>query len=328
MRKATIMCWAGHSNFGDELILEGAKQLFKNWDITIMSSDNKGAYPLIDFNEVNKCDLFVLGGGELIMKSCLFMNLPNLFDKIGSSRFSSYYRLTPFGRYSWIHKVHIPKVILGCGVNAKDASELSMWTVNGLQQFDYIGLRDNISVNILRSFPQLRNKVYLSYDLSFALKSIDLLKDKENYAIVIPTDRFSFGDRGVKENNVAKKSLSWLKEKLVGFNKVYFLAFGEQDNNDYETCKTLSSCVGNSEILNYNDLSLPKVSNLFSKTSKVFPYRLHGLIFSYIAGVPYEFYPYHWKLQRVYDTIKNLSFKEIQIKQKELFTEMLQEVID
>jgi hypothetical protein len=233
--KVAVLGWYGHGNFGDELILEGLRTLFRDWQVYVFSSDGTGAYPMINFAEVNKCDLFVLGGGELIGTKFLWMPNPCRFKP--HTKTYRLYAHTPFSRKSWITRVKTPKVILGCGVDAEDKSELKENVIRDLEQFDYIGLRDQASVDILQSFPQLENKVHLFYDLVFAINA---------------------------EPNV-----------------IAYLA-------------------------------------------KVFPLKLHGLILSHMANVPYKFDPYHRKVKRVHDTIANLTTEEIRQQQKERFSEMLE----
>jgi polysaccharide pyruvyl transferase WcaK-like protein len=164
--KVAVLGWYGHGNFGDELILEGLRILFRDWQIRVYSSDDTGAYPMIEFDAVNKCDLFVLGGGELIGSKHLWMPAPCRFKP--HTKLYRLYCHTPFSRRSWINRINIPKVILGCGVDAEKA-ELEANVIRDLEQFDYIGLRDNAAVSILRSFPQLESKTHLFYDLAFAI---------------------------------------------------------------------------------------------------------------------------------------------------------------
>ena len=64
-------------------------------------------------------------------------------------------------------KIKIPKIILGCGVNAISPNELSPNVIQDLEQFSYIGLRDNTSLNILKAIPRLKGKVDLFHDLAF-----------------------------------------------------------------------------------------------------------------------------------------------------------------
>ena len=117
MPTVAVLCWAGHQNIGDDLILEGLKQLFKGWKVVVFSNDAKGFYPIINFDQVNKCDLFVLGGGELIMKSCLFSQMPNVFDyKYHSKGLSFLYKHLYLDKL-WLYKIKIPKIILGININ-------------------------------------------------------------------------------------------------------------------------------------------------------------------------------------------------------------------
>lgn len=166
-KTVAVLNWAGHSNFGDELILEGLRQLFKDWQLQVYSSDDAGAYPMIDFDEVNQRNLFVLGGGELINKHFLWMPYPCSLKV--HSRLYRLYAHTPFARKSWIKQITIPKVILGCGVDVAGPEDLDGNVVRDLEQFQYIGLRDKVAVEILQSFPMLKAKVHLFYDLAFAI---------------------------------------------------------------------------------------------------------------------------------------------------------------
>lgn len=321
-KTVAILNWAGHGNFGDELMLEGLRQLFKEWQLVVMSSDEVGAYPLIDFDVVNDCDLFVLGGGELIGTDFLFMPSPSrVHFKIPSCAHRLYVH-TPFGHSAWTHHIKIPKVILGCGVNAENASQLKPNVIKDLEQFDYIGLRDNVAVDILSSIPQLKSKVDLFYDLAFAVNTNGSWQHSKDMAVVIPTDRFTYGDKGVRQRCIAMHSCHWLEKKLKPYDKAVFLAFGEKDNNDYETCRLLATYANNSQILNATQVGSTEVLNLIGEATVTFPYRLHGLILSFMTGTKYEFYPYHWKLQRVHDTILGLDLEEIQQKQRTLKTWM------
>lgn len=234
MRKLATLGWYGHGNFGDELILEGLRTLFNNWQVNVYTSDFSSAYPFIDFDLVNKCDLFVLGGGELISPNHLFLPSKSLYRfKVRSVPYRLYSR-TPWAFPAWVHRVRIPKVVLGCGV---DGVHVDSNVVDELEQFSFIGLRDNVAVQILKSHPRLASKVRLFHDLVFA---VDM---------------------------------------------------------DLNVCRFLA---------------------------KAFPCKLHGLILSYLAGVPYTFPFYHSKVQRVRDTITGLSVEEIRFQQRACFDEMLE----
>jgi polysaccharide pyruvyl transferase WcaK-like protein len=308
-KKLAVLGYYGHGNFGDELMLEGLRRLFKDWEITVMSDNYRSSFPKLNLDVVNECDLFVLGGGELVNSDRLFSS-----DLYG------------FLRSSWVKRIRIPKVILGCGVNAENACQLKPSVISDLEQFSFIGLRDNASVNILKKIPRLADKVRLFHDLSFAVEIKGCNGDsKTGWAVVIPTDRkTSKHDSGIQNFNLAGKSQYWLREKLKPYSSVVFLAFGEQDNDDFETCRLLSSCVSGDVLrLRAKELSLEKILGLLSGCAVVFPYRLHGLILSFIAGSKFEVYPYHRKIWRVHDTIRGHSLSEIRGQQMACFAEML-----
>jgi len=328
-RKVAILGWYGHKNFGDEIMLKGLHNLFHDWKIVPMSNTNTATVSAINFKEVNKCDLFVLGSGELINSNRLFIHTPSFCGvKIPRLAHRLMNRTNMFNNISWVHKIKIPKVVLGCGVNVEAVSDLKKEVVSELEQFDYIGLRDQASVELLKSKVTLKNKVHLFYDLAFALRCNPtcIIQECKKMAVVIPTDRFTFSDRGVRQNQIALKSIGWLKQKLVGFDKTVFLPFGQEDNDDYTTCQYLSKATKNSEVVSPENICFQTVIDYLASCEMVFSYRLHGLILSFILGKRYEFYRYHWKLSRVHETIKKLAPDEIMEHQQQEFKSMLRTV--
>jgi len=189
----------------------------------------------MDFDQVNECDLFVLGGGELISPDHLFLPSKSLFKFKYRSNLYRIYSHTPFAFPRWVHKIKIPKVVLGCGVNG---DHVNSQVVEELEQFSYIGLRDSVAVEILKKHLRLADKVHLFFDLAFALN--------------MSTDTRRF-------------------------------------------------------------------------LAKVFPFKLHGLILTHMAGINYTFPFYHPKVQRVYDTIQGLTVEEIREKQRASFNEIMSE---
>jgi len=303
LKKLAILGWLGHKNFGDELFIQAYNELFKGWEINVYSDSPKAAYPLIDFDEVNKCDLFALGGGELINMDRLFIS------------------------GSWAPKISIPKIILGCGVNAEKYSQISMTVLRELESYKFIGLRDYQSVNILSENSQLQRKVGLFHDLAFSIdtSAIQRKTPEERIAVVIPTDRFSNkSDKGIKQYHLADKSLKWLKHSAFYFDRVVFLAFGEEDNSDYDTCLKLSKHVPNKSTI-ISDCGKNKALMLeaIANATSVYTYRLHGLILAKIFEKPYAFYPYHWKLGRMNQTLNGCSPELIGLWQREYLAKVL-----
>ena len=320
-RKVAVLGWYGHHNFGDELLLEGLRNLFKGWGVFPMTSNVTQNVPVANIEEINKCDLFVLGGGELIETDKLFVSNYNFYSSKVSRLFHK--TVNRLGM-SWVRKIKVPKVILGCGVNAENMDVLDTSVIEALKQFDYIGLRDSTSVEMLKGISSLADKVHLFHDLAF---SVTFKKPKicsGGFAVVIPTDRFtSKCDRGIRQTLLSIKSKDWLKKRLFDWSKAVFVPFGQEDNDDYETCRLLSSCAGNSEIVNPKDVTLQNVVDLVAHANVVFSYRLHGLILAFMLRKKFEFYPYHWKLSRIYKTIKTLSVTKIVETQRIEYRKML-----
>jgi polysaccharide pyruvyl transferase WcaK-like protein len=298
-RKVAVLGWYGHNNLGDTLILQGICRLFVNSQITPISA--------LNIQEINECDLLVLGGGELIPEWLYIRQSPRFVRGLAN-------RL--LRKSSWINKIEIPKIILGCGI---DGTTVTGQDVNVLEQFAYIGLRDQKAFTILKSHKQLEDKVHLFYDCAFSANlPISEVKSAKNVAVVIPTDR---------QNQIASKSIRWLKHNLSSFDKTVFLPFGGDDNNDYKTCQLLSKCTENPEIIPFEKINHKTVINYMLLGDKIFPYRLHGIILAYMLGKPYEYYPYHKKLTRNHETIRTLSPDRIKLEQRREFEAMLSQLL-
>lgn len=302
--KVAVLGWYGHDNLGDNLILEGLRSLFYGWQVMPMTNEQPSTYLTVDIKQINSCGLFVLGGGELISPDRLFVYNPTIPRLIRSGMKRARLNIT-----SWIKKVKVPKIILGCGVEAETVGELTKSLIGELEQFEHIGLRDNKSVELLKQIPSLEDKVSLVYDLAYALQfNPKTYINKSKTAIVIPTDR---------QNSITRKSEKWLKKHLHPFKKTVFLPFGTQDNNDQLTCHWLAHHTNNPEIIQHNNLNTNNIADYIANCDKVFSYRLHGMILAHILGKPFKYYPYHRKLDRVYETIKNVSPNKIKQTQQQ-----------
>ena len=274
-KKAAVLGWYGHNSFGDDLILEGIRAQYSDWQIVPMSH--------LNIKEINNCDLLILGGGELIPDWLYIRQLPRFVRGLSKKLFK---------RCSWVNKIEVPKIVLGCGVDAEQVTEE---TVSALEQFNSIGLRDKTSVELLKKHKRLEHKTYLSYDMAFNLKpTIKQVTVDKDLVVVIPTDR---------NNSIAYKSVDWLINELKSYKKVVFLAFGTEDNNDYRTCELLSKYTKKCVIIRYNQLTLNKVVDIMLWANKIVSYRLHGMLLAHMLGKPYSFYPYHPKLTKNYETL-------------------------
>ena len=315
MQTVATLGYYGMGNFGDDLILDGLRQLFKGWEVQVYSTCTGGAYPTLDFEKINKCDLFIVGGGELIHKDCLAQPTPCRFKFKNHSLAYKLYNRTFLAHLPYLKQVKTRKVMLGCGV---DATTLNRNVLADLEQFNFIGLRDNASVEILKQYPKLVDKTRLFYDLAFQLTPPKSAK-KSDYAAVIPTHR---------EGLELEASKAWLQENAAGYKTAWLIPFGKIDNDDYTTARVLSpslSLAGVSErsFMLPSQVNFNEVCKVMSGAKEVFTYRLHGLILAHMLGVPCRFYPYHPKLNRVHETLAGLSVDTVRVEQLKMMEEII-----
>lgn len=307
-KKLAVLNWAGNGNLGDELFNDAYKELFPNWDIHFFSNSTCARLPMIDFDVVNECDLFALGGGELINSDRLFI--------------PSY----------WANKIkpEIPKIILGCGVNAKNIRQIKLNVLQELSNFCYIGLRDSCSVRLLSLDAVLRQRIGLFYDLVFSCDVSDIhpKESVERVTVVVPTDRLTNKyDKGINQCNLVKKSLKWLKNRISFYDKVVFLAFGSEDNDDHKTCLELSKFMPNaSSIISDCYKNKKLMLEAIASAGCVCSYRLHGLILAKMFDKHCAYYPYHWKLGRVADTLMGCDSSAISVWQRKCLSNVLEEL--
>lgn len=307
-KTVSILGWLGHSNFGDELILEGFRELFKNWNIQVYSNEPNPFYPVLDFDAVNRGDLFVLGGGELINRDRLF--LPGY----------------------WSGRIIVPKIILGCGVNADKYNQLSQRTIQELEGYSFIGLRDRTAVELLQEHDVLRKRAGLFYDAAFSVKfePIRVGVFSERTLVVVPTNRFSDkADKGILKFNIVKDAAKQIKQTEWIYNKIIFLAFGKEDNDDYQICLELAKYFPNkSSVINDFIVNRQQMLEAIAGATYIYSFRLHGYIIAKILGVPCGFYPYHHKLQRVADTLLGCEPSLIRSWQREYLNLILNQVME
>lgn len=305
MPKVAVLGYYGYGNFGDdEAVLGGLKQLFMNWDIEVYAATSESRFPVFNYDAVNSCDLFVLGGGNLIWGDRLFFYSPLVrYSFIPAAVHRRF-------RFGWSKKIRVPKAVLGCGL---DTAKLSFEVLRELYNFDYIGVRDTFSFNALSSYPF---NCGLCYDLALANKIECSPKKFGDVAVVVPTDRVGL--------DAVSKSGVWLKEQLANFRSAVFVPFGKVDNDDYKTCRCLADICGKDNVVLRGPVSFGKMVTLLSSCGAVVAYRLHSLILAYMVGAKYSFYPYHKKLTYVHETLAEKSLAEIKDKQRGEFRKVLE----
>ena len=280
MVKISILGWYNHHNLGDEAMLEGLKYILdKKWinGFDVMN----GTEPLPEIiSRINKSDYFILGGGELIHYDKLYL---------------------PFKH--WIKQVEVPKMVYGCGVTSE---KLQSHVVDDLKSFGNMYVRDKVSQSILEDY-NIPVELCLDPSISLINKYNIRAKPFKGLAVIIPTDRKDDkSDAGIIKTNIIQETKQQLKQDLMKENikEVILLPFGEEDNNDYESCKVLSKYL--EKDFNCVILDKPPVKQalkIISIAEKVYSYRLHGCIFSIALNIPLMVFAYHIKILRMLKTL-------------------------
>lgn len=311
MLKAAILGYYGYGNFGDDiLMLEGLKTLFKGWDLQVYAATTESKYPVFNLEEVNKCNLIVIGGGELVHRDRLFF-YSSLVKHTSIPAFL--HRWFSFG---WTGGLKVPKVVLGCGLESKDGYVTGS-VYSDLYSSRFIGLRDVWSLEKLKA-TTLRNVGFFP-DLSYALPlKRSTSKIQRDLAVVIPTNR-SYLD-------TVNDSRKWLVYTLAKYREVVFIPFGSKDNDDYITCLQLSTSFKNSTVIEPKDVTLPLVIDYLSKCDLSVSYRLHGVLLSHILGVKSKVWCYHPKINHMLNTIKNNSVESLRNQQQKMFKQVLESI--
>ena len=213
---------------------------------------------------------------------------------------------------SYAGAVGIAQFMPNSFIYAESYNEIKTKVVKDLKSFDSIGLRDFTSCEILKSNNELKDKVYFSGDPSIILSEKYQIswKPKGKRIAIIPTERYKkslYCDSGILFTNIIEKTKNQLRDKIIEEEpeEIICIPFGQDDNNDLKTCKKLENFLGKIKIV---DLQSPlDALKILSECSKVYTYRLHGLLLSYSLGVPCECFYYHRKTKRVEDTLKMIS---------------------
>ncbi len=265
-------------------MLEGIQYLFPNDTFDVLSDSN--TVPDI-VKAANDSDLFMLGGGELIRENEIFLRKPH-----------------------WDREITVPKVVFGCGVNSPN-QHLSSEVEESLKTWQYIGLRDEASYQAL--LPRLPN-VHLCLDPSIILTEKRQIRSiLENYAVIIPTERKSRQyDPGINSTSIFEDTLPALKADLSKeqFDRVHILDFRGDDNDDAATCQRLMDDFAHLNGHIYVSGSPLEALWSMALCRKAYTYRLHGMIFAWMLGMPFKPFLYHSKIQRVYETLAAFTLKQ------------------
>uniref|UniRef100_A0A6M3JQN9 Putative polysaccharide pyruvyl transferase family protein n=1 Tax=viral metagenome TaxID=1070528 RepID=A0A6M3JQN9_9ZZZZ len=276
--RIALLGWYCHGNLGDEAMLEGFKLLLSNHHVTAYNDYS------VDLRGINQSDLFILGGGELINTTRLFLPIEH-----------------------WIRKVSVPRIIFSCGVNAENYDQLEPHVKQDLECFQYIGVRDRAAYDMLKASP-LSDRVHLTLDTSLLLQP-PKHTSTSGLATIIPTDRkHKEYDAGILATNITQTVASRLAVDLKrhGITEANLLAFGGDDNDDFETCRQIAPHLNiPTKIIKPNNPT--EAMQYLAQSEVAYTHRLHGMLLAYLTQTPFLCYGYHRKVKRMFDTLNLLE---------------------
>ncbi|MBI4708240.1 MAG: polysaccharide pyruvyl transferase family protein [Candidatus Omnitrophica bacterium] len=275
--KIAILSCAHTGNFGDDIIFEGVLRILsamfpKGGKVSHFLRINKG-----NIDEINKHDLLVIGGGELLSNSDILeqitsneINIPYMFLCVGIGREED---IKPY-----LHKI-----------------KPLFWSVRsyeGVNIVKRLGI-ENVCFQDDPIFWCLTDKKEKNNSIAVCLKAIHKNNEWIN-EFVIELDKII--SDGVKVSLVALGN----KER----NKINYC--GEEifisDCNDYTLAHQINILLKNSiPVICYKDNPI-EFLNILASFKGIVSERLHGALAAYHAGIDFKSIPYHNKVNKFLNT--------------------------
>ncbi len=331
--KIMISGYYGFNNTGDEAILKSMVGAFKEKipqiKITVLSQSplqTSQTYHVKAINrlhliEIMRClrdaNLFISGGGGLLQ------------DSTGKGWSILYY----LGLILAAKIVKVPVMIYAQGigpVNRQVNKKIIKWILN---KVDLITVRDNPSKELLENLGVVKPSIYVNSDPVFLLKKKNINHTIDNYPYI--QELINSGDRPLIGVSVRKYKSNGLDSKRIFAQaadylienyqaKIIFLPF-KFDEDVYISEEILSLMKNKAEVLRIR-LEPEELLSVLSRLSFVLGVRLHSIIFSSMANIPFIAFNYDPKVKYFVEDLglsellleidKDISLKSIQKKIK------------
>ncbi|HZK40473.1 MAG TPA: polysaccharide pyruvyl transferase CsaB [Atribacterota bacterium] len=329
--KIMISGYYGFNNTGDEAILKSMVGAFKKKipqiKITVLSRSplqTSQTYQVKAINRLNlidimlclrDTDLFISGGGGLLQ------------DSTGKGWSILYY----LGLILVAKIVKVPVMIYAQGigpVNKQINKKLIKWILN---KVDLITVRDNPSKELLENLGVMRPSIYVNSDPVFLLNRKNLNSVIDSYPFIqemINSDNrplIGVSVREYKGNGLdSKRIFAQAADYLIENYKAKIIFFPFKFDEDVHTSEEILSLMKNkAEVLKIK-LRPEELLSVLSRLSLVVGVRLHSIIFSSMANIPFIAFNYDPKVKYfvedlglsevLLETGKGISLKNIQKK--------------
>ena len=326
-----ISGYYGFNNTGDEAILKSMVGAFKKKipqiKITVLSHSplqTSRIYQVKAINRLNlisimfylrNANLFISGGGGLLQ------------DSTGKGWSILYY----LGLILVAKILKVPVMIYAQGIGPikKKINKLLMrWILN---KVDLITVRDNHSKKLLNNLGVSKPSIYVNSDPVFLLKKKNIKHTIDNYYYIqellnsnnrplIGISVREYKSNGLDPERIFAQTADYLIENYKA--KVIFFPF-KHDEDVHISEKILSLMKNKAEIFK-TKLEPEELLSVLSRLSLVVGVRLHSIIFSSMANIPFIAFNYDPKVKYFVEDLglselllekdKDISFKNIQEK--------------
>jgi len=302
--KIMISGYYGFNNTGDEAILKSMVGAFKEKipqiKITVLSQSplqTSQSYQVKAINRLHLIDimrclrdtnLFISGGGGLLQ------------DSTGKGWSILYY----LGLILAAKIVKVPVMIYAQGigpVNKQINKKLVKWILN---KVDLITVRDKPSKELLENLGVVKPSIYVNSDPVFLLKKkninniidrhpfIQQLINSDNRPLIGVSVR-EYKGNGLESKSIFAQAADYLVENYQA--KIIFLPF-KFDEDVYSSEEILSLMKNKAEVLKIK-LEPEELLSVLSRLSLLVGVRLHSIIFSSIANIPFVAFNYDPKVK-------------------------------
>lgn len=302
--KIMISGYYGFNNTGDEAILKSMVGAFKEKipqiKITVLSQSplqTSQSYQVKAINRLHLIDimrclrgtsLFISGGGGLLQ------------DSTGKGWSILYY----LGLILAAKTVKVPVMIYAQGigpVNKQINKKLIKWILN---KVDLITVRDKPSKELLENLGVVKPSIYVNSDPVFLLKKkninniidrhplIQQLINSDNRPLIGVSVR-EYKGNGLDSKSIFAQAADYLVENYQA--KIIFLPF-KFDEDVYSSEEILSLMKNKAEVLKIK-LEPEELLSVLSRLSLLVGVRLHSIMFSSIANIPFVAFNYDPKVK-------------------------------
>ena len=302
--KIMISGYYGFNNTGDEAILKSMVGAFKEKipqiKITVLSQSplqTSQTYQVQAINRLHLIDiirclrdtnLFISGGGGLLQ------------DSTGKGWSILYY----LGLILAAKIIKVPVMIYAQGigpVNKQINKKLMKWILN---KVDLITVRDNSSKELLENLGVVKPSIYVNSDPVFLLKKKSLNSIIDNHPFIqelinsdgrplIGVSVREYKSNGSDSKRIFAQAADYLIENYKA--KIVFIPF-QFDEDVHISEEILSLMKNKAEVLKIK-LEPEELLSILSRLSLVVGVRLHSIIFSSMANIPFVAFNYDPKMK-------------------------------